>query len=252
MIDPQRGWAFGDGSALHASGFYQTTDGGRSWLAAAPTAYGNWRTGDIGLGSQAVLARDETIVQIQGPRVTAAKAMRATTGVRRLRMLDDAFGWLVGDNGLALATADGGATWLAPPFPLPTAAAQIDFRALAVWGDHLWMAGAPGSVALHSVDGGRTWEVQATGAFSPIIAITFVNATHGWAVGSLGAIVATQDGGRTWITQRRGGERLAVLSLVSRTRGRHGLSPSFLYQYPFSILLSQISDRLSDHLARRS
>jgi hypothetical protein len=45
--------------------------------------------------------------------------------------------------------------------------------------------------------------------------MTFADDEHGWAVGSLGTILATQDGGRTWTLQRSGGARAAILGLFA-------------------------------------
>ena len=64
---------------------------------------------------------------------------------------------------------------------------------------------------------------------------TFVDERTGFAVGDLGTILATNDGGRTWQVQRRGGERAALLlalagetdvplELVGKVRRRRRLS----------------------------
>ena len=45
--------------------------------------------------------------------------------------------------------------------------------------------------------------------------MTFVDQDRGWAVGALGTILATRDGGRTWRRQRTGGTRVALLGFFS-------------------------------------
>ena len=50
----------------------------------------------------------------------------------------------------------------------------------------------------------------------PIHALSFADDRHGWAVGALGTILATADGGRTWRPQRAGGTRAALLGLFSQ------------------------------------
>ncbi len=82
-------------------------------------------------------------------------------------------------------------------------------------GEHIWAAGAPGTCVLHSGDSGQTWELFRTDQNVPLRAITFVDAQRGWAVGALGTILATRDGGKSWRRLRSGGTRVALLGLCS-------------------------------------
>jgi photosystem II stability/assembly factor-like uncharacterized protein len=47
------------------------------------------------------------------------------------------------------------------------------------------------------------WTRQRTGSFSWLHGVFFVDQNHGWAVGSKGAFLATQDGGKTWTARPR-------------------------------------------------
>ncbi|HTU17210.1 MAG TPA: hypothetical protein VMG10_04050, partial [Gemmataceae bacterium] len=94
-----------------------------------------------------------------------------------------------------------------------------DFHAVHGTGSHYWVVGRPGSVALHSDDRGQKWEVVRTGQQLPLNGIFFTDEQHGWAVGELGIITATSDGGKTWQIQHRGGQRAAVLFLHARPQG---------------------------------
>ena len=98
----------------------------------------------------------------------------------------------------------------------PGGSTQFDYQALAVRGEHVWVAGTPGTRVFHTRDGGRTWDAFNTGYATPIRSLTFVDQQQGWAVGDLGRILATNDGGRTWHTQRAGGERGALVGFFSR------------------------------------
>ena len=51
--------------------------------------------------------------------------------------------------------------------------------------------------------------------------MTFADASHGWAVGANGTIIATNDGGEHWTAQRSGkpGEQLSAVTFVDRLRG---------------------------------
>jgi hypothetical protein len=96
---------------------------------------------------------------------------------------------------------------------------ECDFDAVAVLDQHIWVAGRPGSVVFHSADFGLTWEMQSTRQTLPLHALHFVDARTGWAVGDLGTILGTTDGGRTWAIQRRGGQRAATLFVHARPDG---------------------------------
>ena len=80
-------------------------------------------------------------------------------------------------------------------------------------GDRIILAGSPGSRVFTSTDGGRTWIDYPTGQTLPIRAIDFVDDDRGWAVGDLGLVMATRDGGRSWRRQQSGGARTAVLGI---------------------------------------
>lgn len=85
-----------------------------------------------------------------------------------------------------------------------------------------------GGPLLHTTDGGNSWQVIAkiTEVFS---AIQFVNPTTGWIAGYAGRIERTDDGGRSWTTQRfeREGDVLNALHFIDKERGwavgGHGL-----------------------------
>jgi hypothetical protein len=126
-------------------------------------------------------------------------------------------GWLVGDGGLVLTTGDGGFTWTSPKGPIPDiAASEFDFRALASRGSHIWIAGAPGTCVLHSPDRGQTWRLLRTGQTAPLRGLCFIDEYRGWAVGALGAILHTRDGGQSWRAQHSDGARSALLGVFSR------------------------------------
>jgi hypothetical protein len=88
----------------------------------------------------------------------------------------------------------------------------MDFRTVAVRGPRVWIAGQPGSVIWHSPDGGKSWTRQFTGQTVPIQAIAFSDDDNGCAVGAMGMILKTVDGGRTWQAVRGGKRRAALLA----------------------------------------
>ena len=218
FVDPLHGWAVGENSTLYPSGIFLTQDGGTSWTMVVQAPSQPWLAGDF---------YDATAGLVIGAggrvaRVTPVKAEsigQPAWGTRRLNAIKLAGpdrAWLVGDGGLVAVSHDTGRNWHPPAGPLPLEnPGQLDFRTLAVLGDHCWIAGNPGSIVLHTADGGKSWERQETGQSLPIRAICFVDHQHGWAVGSLGTILATRDGGVRWQRQQSGGTRAAVMGMFS-------------------------------------
>jgi photosystem II stability/assembly factor-like uncharacterized protein len=221
FFDAKNGWAVGESSALFPTGAFRTEDGGRTWTPVPKGRSAGWTTGDFrdpksgavaGHGGALGLVTSQEIRPSRTPPI-------GSRYLRRMQLAGELGGWLVGDGGLALTTGDGGFTWTAPQAALPDIATrELDFRALAVRGKHCWIAGAPGTCVIHSGDGGKTWEVQRTDQMLPIRGLAFVDDSRGWAVGSLGTILATHDGGRTWRRQRSGGTRVALLGIFSEAQ----------------------------------
>jgi photosystem II stability/assembly factor-like uncharacterized protein len=218
FFDTRQGWALGDGSPLYPSGVFRSDDGGRTWSPVPKGETAGWNTGDFRD------AKSGAAVGISGSLglVTATEVRPSPTPglgpryVRRMQLAGRTGGWLVGDGGLALTTGDGGFTWTAPAGPLPDiATSELDFRALAVFGSNVWMAGAPGTCVVYSPDSGQTWQVFRTEQVAPLRGLFFLDEYRGWAVGSLGTILHSRDGGRSWRVQHMGGTRVALLGIFS-------------------------------------
>ncbi len=216
FFDPNVGIAMGASSAAHPSGVFVTHDGGRVWQPLPADKAGYWLAGDF-LDAQAgaVAASAGDFATIASRRVKQSPlTMPSLRGTHAMRLVAPASGWLVGDGGLVMTTADLGHTWQSALGELPYGiAAEFNFHALAVHGENVWIAGSPGTRVFRSADGGKSWQAFATGQFTPIRALTFRDAQHGWAAGDLGMILATHDGGQTWQQQRAGGRRAALLAL---------------------------------------
>jgi photosystem II stability/assembly factor-like uncharacterized protein len=219
FFDAQHGWAVGNASAIYPSGVFITSSGGRNWKPLPGTSTSGWSAGDfVDPHTAAVAGRRGAVAVVQRGAVEPPKmppfGLRAVSGVKLLKPV---WGWLVGDGGLVMLTGDLGVTWQVPPGDLPEAVARgFDFNAVAVRGPKCWIAGSPGTRVLHTEDAGQSWVASATGQNLPIHALAFVDDLHGWAVGAMGTILATEDGGRNWRRQRAGGTRAAVLGLFSR------------------------------------
>ncbi|MCH5374859.1 MAG: YCF48-related protein, partial [Planctomycetes bacterium] len=231
FFDARRGWAAGSASALYPAGIFRTEDGGLSWSSVAPVGNAGWLSGDFyddqcgvvaGRGPLVASVTQSSVAPGEAPEAEprAARCVRLSSATSRSPSLSRGglTGWLVGDGGLVLKTPDGGRSWSGPPARLPGGMADyFDFSGVALAGDLCWIVGSPGTRVLHTADGGRSWQIFDTGQALPLSAVTFLDEHRGWAVGALGTILATRDGGRTWTLQHRGGEQAAWLCLFSQT-----------------------------------
>jgi photosystem II stability/assembly factor-like uncharacterized protein len=213
------GIAAGETNGRCASGIVVTTDGGKTWLPAPGDLSGSWRAADF------VSPEDGAVAGLRGQRALfgAGKLIKSKLGglglrgLHALKLLPSGEGWLVGDGGLVLHISQGGTVWEAPKQGFDREVRELfDFRAVAMRGQHVWIAGDPGSVIWHSVDGGQSWASQPTRQTLPIAAICFPSDDLGWAVGALGTILQTTDGGATWMAVRGVNRRVAYLAAQSQ------------------------------------
>ena len=112
--------------------------------------------------------------------------------LRAMEFLDADRGFIVGYNGILLATDDGGHNWR--QVSLPT---QENLTAIHFAGESGWIVGW-GGLILHSSDGGRNWSQQPVSGAQALESVYFTDSLHGWAVGWVGEILRTTDGGRNW------------------------------------------------------
>ncbi len=216
FFNPRQGWAIACRSAMYSSGVFASDDGGRSWR---PLPGGNpcgWSAADfVDPGHGVVAGRNGSLGLVRGNEVEAVRSDGGELrGVLRAKLPSAGGGLLVGEGGLVQYVGlSGGAPQAVPN--LPKATRHFDFAALAVRGPKCWIAGSPGSRVFHSADAGRTWSIFDTGTPVPLRAVTFADDQHGWAIGELGTILASADGGRTWQSQRAGGSQTALLAIVA-------------------------------------
>jgi photosystem II stability/assembly factor-like uncharacterized protein len=219
FLDARHGMALGRRCDVFPSGIFLTEDGGRSWSPVLSTTTHGYLAGDlININTGAVAGHAGTLAVLRDGLLQPARSATAVAprSCRNLVLLPPTRGWLVGDGGLILATGDLGQSWQAPPGrPTASSASHFDFNAVAARGEECWVAGAPGSRVFYTADGGVSWTAYATGSRVPIRDLTMLDGGQGWAVGSLGTILATDDNGRTWTRQRAGGARAALLAICA-------------------------------------
>ncbi len=213
------GVVVGNPTSLSPSGIYKTSDGGQTWRGVQGEAPQGWKAICFLEPEMGVVAGANSRVSLMGgEQLFASKLLpQGFRSIRAISLLPSETGWLAGDGGLVLKTVGGGLIWDSPSTPLPEELREgMDFRAVDVRGENVWLAGSPGSVVWHSPDGGRRWVKQLTGQTAPLSAVRFANHQLGLAVGEFGVIIRTEDGGKTWQGVRGNGRHAAVLALHAR------------------------------------
>jgi photosystem II stability/assembly factor-like uncharacterized protein len=216
FFDARRGMAVGDSSPLFPSGIYTTADGGQTWTSHPATQQTDWHAADFFDLRTGLVAAASGQFAFTGGQELKPSGLPNLAGRRVEAVKLDARGtaWLCGEGGLLLTSADRGANWSPPETLLPDVARSFDFNAVATLGAHVWVTGNPGTLVFHSPDGGRSWRAYPTDQTLPLRSLFFLDEHRGWAVGSLGTILATRDGGQSWRVQRQGGTRAALLAIV--------------------------------------
>jgi photosystem II stability/assembly factor-like uncharacterized protein len=141
---------------------------------------------------------------------------------RAVQFLDSRLGWVVGKFGRIQRSLDGGETWQMLNSPESGKPALNDLQ--FVDPERGWAVGEQG-IILYTADGGLSWTIQSTGTLANLTAVSFLDATHGWAVGfdrstSSSTVIRTEDGGATWVEQSHvEGELLHALYLMDESNG---------------------------------
>ena len=210
------------------SGILLSSDAGKTWQPVidrlsdgfVDADFSDIRSG-IGIGFHGILQQiqPQNLGGISASQ-TALFGLRHVSAVRINGLNSGApiTGWAVGDRGLILSTPDQGLRWGVAPGMLPGYAAEtVDLKTVEVRGRNIWVAGNPGTNIFVSQDGGQSWQAAFTGSSACIRKIVFIDENTGWAVGDLGTILATQNGGKTWTPQRHPGSKLSVLGIFGES-----------------------------------
>jgi len=161
FIDAQHGWAVSPYGAIGQAAFYTSADGGSSWQAVGGTS----------------------IVE----------------GLVSLRFGDTLHGAAVGPIGIAMVTADGGATWSPRPTSISATLRRVTFADAATA-----VAVGENGVIVRSTDQGRNWTQIDSPTFYNLNDVRFVSAKVGHASGDFGTLLTTRDGGLSWTSASTG------------------------------------------------
>jgi photosystem II stability/assembly factor-like uncharacterized protein len=212
FVDAQTGWAVGGyedwsrpGSRVYKQTILHTTDGGISW---APQVSG---AGYPLFGVSFVNPNAGFAVSIQSMLYTTdggrSWRQRSDVSGSSIFFLDAKTGWIVGPAPGIFHTTDGGATWTrqsAPQVPLRRVSFVDANVGIAVGGNYfivppgIWQES---QAIVRTTDGGATWTLLRSGSDRQLRAISPVDANNWIAVGRIGTILQTMDGGDTWMVR---------------------------------------------------
>ncbi len=204
---------WGDYSSGLGSSVFQSTDGGKSWSSAIQgVSHASAAAADL-------QGRVALIDQMGRAKISTHPATHNVayphSSLHHLTSINGTW-FAAGENG-ELITSNDMVNWQNAALPLPSESKRLcDWNCIEQHGPTVWLAGSPGSIVLRSNNYGKSWDVLATGQNLPIHKMCFIDQSRGWAVGSLGTILATRDGGNTWYAQRKQPERVCSLAIAAR------------------------------------
>jgi len=109
-------------------------------------------------------------------------------------------------------TQNGGTTWRA---------SELSFRPLNITsnGSSLWVCGTDETIAV-STDSGSHWQIKhQTSNGNLLLNIAFATDTFGYAAGTGGLLLTTEDGGLTWTPHSTGSDVVLQISLADSQHG---------------------------------
>ncbi len=216
FADRRNGWAVGETSNMSPNGIFFTSDGGMTWSSQPSKPTPGWsvvaRTQGhfVAIDTQGRPAR--VAAELYEPAVITLSQAPVLADVQ---MKDSQHGWSVGTDGAVLKTDNGGLSWsMQDAFSEQSSlVASFDFASLEITEEKIWFAGNPGHKIFSMNHDGSGLRAHVTDSTTPIRKIFFRDLQHGWAVGAMGTILATSDGGENWITQRSFPPGVAMLTL---------------------------------------
>jgi len=215
FADDLSGWAVGENGVV-----LRTADGGATWAregveveddlgetrpldvhlfgVCALSPDEAWAVGDLGVLLRRRAGRWERVAI---PEESFADENVPDRILNAVDFLDPLHGWIVGEFGTTLRTADGGATWVGERRFVGVAQDLYLFDVSALDERRAAVVGLAGNV-LVTEDGGSTWEPRRAETSAPLYAIAWGDEI-GIAVGNRGEMFATEDSGRSWLEPKR-------------------------------------------------
>lgn len=212
FVDAQQGWAVGrTGLILH------TSDGGATWGQQTSNTDKHLFAVDFVDASLGVAAGDwgAIVTTDDGGKTWTQRTLPEDVILNDISMVDRSHGFIVGEIGKVFATEDGGVTWTEKPNDVQKSLFGTSFLDRR----HGFAVGLD-ALIIKTTDAGETWEVLngsteiraleqvgfAMAYDNPSLYGIAVDGKLGFAVGEVGAVFLSTDGGETWERRTSKGE----------------------------------------------
>ena len=216
-VDSAMAWAVGDRGRV-----WRTGDGGRTWqMKNMPhttdplnSVYFSSRARGWAVGHGGVIVATENEGKDWVRQGQGQDSVKPSDLLEGVFFVGETHGWAVGSFGVILATKDGGRHWDRLP-------RVVNYRLRGVYfldREQGWVVGDRGTI-LSTRDAGKTWQPRASGVEFDLMGVHFLDPRRGFVVGGYDRmstqtpILATTDGGQTWVKGRH--DVAATLGLSS-------------------------------------
>ena len=221
---------------------FKTTDGGITWADVADQGFNDYSffNETVGYATSSSVGVEIARTSDGGNSWTTLNPPSGQPRVETVKAISENTAYFVGNGGVLYKTTDGGISFTVLNsglnshisdifFTNPSTGYLISFRTLKMTtdGGTSWntiytsskplnricfvnesigyMAGDGSGGVLKTTDAGSTWSVQYAGTGkSSLLDINFYDENHGFAVGQLGLILYTDNGGESWTSQASG------------------------------------------------
>jgi photosystem II stability/assembly factor-like uncharacterized protein len=230
FVDGDHGWIVGRSGLVLA-----TRDGGATWTPQPSGTDKHLFGVDFADDRHGVIIGDwgTILTTADGGASWQNHSLEDDIILNDVSVVDATHAWIAGELGTVLVSQDGGQTWTTQP----TGIDKTLFGVFFADAQNGWAVGID-ALILHTADGGQTWQVQngstevreleqvgfAMAYENPSLYAVQVAGTLGIAVGEIGAVFVSSDGGRTW-TRRPSGDKASGpkwFRSVSMVKGTHG------------------------------
>ncbi len=233
--DRANGWALGDEGNLFRTGICFTADGGETWSSQSSQGMADWIDGEQTNTGFVNISATGQLAVINNQRLEPSVLLgEGQVFFNRIRLFDQTQGLAIGNEGAVWTTNNAGRSWSPLAAESPADATkplntvpsgmlfnqirQFDLSALSISPTKIWFAGNPGTIVFSIDRQTGSLTTNPTGMALPIKDLHFVDDQYGWAVGTLGTILATDDGGKNWVVQRGQHRGVAVLGVALEDR----------------------------------
>jgi photosystem II stability/assembly factor-like uncharacterized protein len=196
-------WIVGDAGTI-----IQSTDGGKSFVKrvydASRRAYGNNKEQYIDFYSVEfedekrgfIVGDDGLILATSDGGLSWEEQKSGVTEQLFHLSIRGREGWVVGTGGTILHTSDLGKNW----YP-QRAGIDADLNRVYLITDKIGLITGDNGTLLRTENAGANWQKIDVGVSEPLFGMSFIDKKTGWVVGYQGRVIRTYDGGLHWVDQ---------------------------------------------------